>query len=129
MTAIARSLCFTQMIEFEVIPARQYALAQALAERSEVLASQHVGLVSASIQASDDGCRVLQYLQWQSRQAWEEAASSFAQEPFLQLIRQYEAKGVNFAAFQTLSNLLRSTTDGLHCQLPSAQEYQGEWCG
>jgi len=117
------------MIEFEVAPARQYALAQALTERSEVLASQHVGLMSASIQASDDGCRVLQYLQWQSRHAWEAAASSFAQEPFLQLIQQHQAKGVNFAAFQTLSSLARSTTDGLHCKLPSAQEYQGEWCG
>ncbi|RWU18176.1 antibiotic biosynthesis monooxygenase [Pseudomonas alkylphenolica] len=113
-----RSLSFTQMIEFEVVPAHQLALAQALAERSEQLALQHAGLIGASIQASDDGSRVLQYLQWQSRNAWERAASSFAQEPFLQLIRQHQAKGVNFAAFQTLSSLARSATDGLHCQLP-----------
>ncbi|MBH3427479.1 antibiotic biosynthesis monooxygenase [Pseudomonas alkylphenolica] len=118
MRAPERSLCFTQMIEFEVVPAHQLALAQALAERSELLALQHVGLIGASVQASDDGSRVLQYLQWQSRNAWEKAASSFAQEPFLQLIRQHQAKGVNFAAFQTLSSLARSATDGLHCQLP-----------
>ncbi len=127
MTVPERSLCFTQMIEFEVVPARQRGLAQALAKRSESLALRHVGLIGASIQASDDGSRVLQYLQWQSRSAWEAAASSFEQEPFLQLIQHHQAKGVNFAAFQTLSSLVRSGTDGLHCQLPSAQEYQGEW--
>lgn len=121
MTVSQRSLCFTQMIEFEVIPASQQALAQALVECSEALALRHPGLIGASIQASDDGRRVLQYLQWQSRNAWEAAASSFEQEPFLQLIRQHQAKGVNFAAFQTVSSLARSATDGLHCQLPMAQ--------
>lgn len=127
MVVSERSLCFNQMIEFEVIPAHQHALAQALTARSEALAAQHEGLLGASIQASVDGSRVMQYLQWQSRSAWEAAASSFEQEPFLQLIRQHQAKGVNFAAFQTLSSLARTNTDGLHCQLPSAQEYQGEW--
>ncbi|MDD2050786.1 antibiotic biosynthesis monooxygenase [Pseudomonas putida] len=127
MMVSERSLCFIQMIEFEVMPVRQHALAQALNERSEALVLRHPGLLGASIQASVDGSRVLQYLQWQSRSAWEAAASSFAQEPFLQLIQQHQAKGVNFAAFQTLSSLSRSATEGLHCQLPVAQEYQGEW--
>ena len=126
MMVSERRLCFTQMIEFEVIPACQLALVQALVERSELLASKHSGLMGASVQASDDGIRVLQYLQWQSRNAWEAATSSFEQEPFLQLIRQHQAKGVNFAAFQTLSSVVRSTTDGLHCPLPLPQEYQGE---
>ena len=127
MPVSERSLCFIQMIEFEVVPARQHALAQALTERSEALALRHAGLLGASIQASVDGSRVLQYLQWQSRNAWQAAASSFEQEPFLQLIQQHQAKGVNFSAFQTLSSLVRSTTDGLHCQVPVNQEYQGEW--
>ncbi|MEE1866671.1 MULTISPECIES: antibiotic biosynthesis monooxygenase [Pseudomonas] len=127
MAVPERSFCFTQMIEFEVVPMRQYALAQALAERSEALALRHAGLIGASIQASDDGSRVLQYLQWQSRTAWEAAASSFEQEPFLQLIQQHQAKGVSFAAFQTVSSLARSVADGLYCHVPLAQEYQGEW--
>jgi len=126
MMVSERRLCFTQMIEFEVIPACQLALVQALVERSELLASKHSGLMGASVQASDDGSRVLQYLQWQSRNAWEAATSSFEQEPFLQLIRQHQAKGVNFAAFQTLSSVVRSTTEGLHCPLLLPQEYQGE---
>nr|WP_285864404.1 antibiotic biosynthesis monooxygenase [Pseudomonas sp. BGr12]MDL2423074.1 antibiotic biosynthesis monooxygenase [Pseudomonas sp. BGr12] len=117
MMVSPRSQCFTQMIEFEVTPTYQHALARALAERSEELALQHAGLVGASVQASEDGSRVLQCLQWQSRRAWEAAVSSFEQEPFLQLIQQHQAKGVNFAAFQTLSSLARNATDGLHCQL------------
>ncbi|MBM3108784.1 MAG: antibiotic biosynthesis monooxygenase [Pseudomonas sp.] len=127
MAVPARSLCFTQMIEFEVVPIRQHALAQALAERSEELALRHSSLIGASIQASDDGSRVLQYLQWQSRTAWEAVASSFEQEPFLQLIQQHQAKGVSFAAFQTVSSLVRGVTGGLYCPVPLAQEYQGEW--
>ncbi|CAK9890247.1 MULTISPECIES: antibiotic biosynthesis monooxygenase [Pseudomonas] len=119
------SLCFTQMIEFEVPPARQHALAQALVLRSEHLAQQHNGLLAASIQASDDGSRVLQYLQWQSRSAWQTAVSSFEQEPFLQLMRQHQAKGVNFNAFQTLSSLARTAEHGLHCQLPMGSGIPG----
>ncbi|QBF26118.1 antibiotic biosynthesis monooxygenase [Pseudomonas tructae] len=125
MGVSANSLGFTQMIEFEVAPARQHALAQALVARSEQLAVQHGGLVAASIQASDDGSRVLQYLQWQSRAAWEAAVSSFEQEPFLQLIREHQARGVNFNAFQTLSSLARTAEHGLHCQLPMASGVPG----
>lgn len=119
------SLCFTQMIEFEVAPERQRALAQALALRSEHLARLHSGLLAASIQASDDGSRVLQYLQWQSRSAWEAAVSSFEQEPFLQLIHQHKARGVNFNAFQTLSSLARTAEHGLHCHLPLSSGVPG----
>jgi len=119
------SLCFTQMIEFEVARSRQRALAQALVVRSERLAEQHSGLITASIQASDDGSRVLQYLQWQSRTAWEAAVSSFEQEPFLQLIRQHQARSVNFNTFHTLSSLARGPEHGLHCQLPMASGIPG----
>ena len=71
MSANAHALWFTQMIEYEVPSVCQHALAQALVARSEVLATRCEGLQGVSIQASDDGSRVLQYLQWQSRQACE----------------------------------------------------------
>ncbi|HDS1681815.1 TPA: antibiotic biosynthesis monooxygenase [Pseudomonas putida] len=125
MTAMPHSLWFTQMIEYEVPASRQAALAQALVTRSEELAARCQGLQSVSIQASDDGSRVLQYLQWQSRLAWASAADCFAEEPFLELLSQHQARGVNFAAYQALRSLVRGADGGLHCQVGEGQAYQG----
>lgn len=117
MTPTGNTLCFTQLIEFEVVPRHQQALAEALSVRSERLAFEHAGLVGVSVQASDDGSRVLHYLQWQSRSDWEAASGSFDREPFLDLLREHQARGVNFSAFQTLSSLARTAEGGLHCQV------------
>lgn len=125
MTATSHALWFTQMVEFEVPGKFQQALAQALVARSEELAARCEGLQGVSIQASDDGSRVLQYLQWQSRQAWAAAAVYFVGEPFLDLLGQYQARGVNFAAYQTLRSLVRGADGGLHCQVGEPQAYQG----
>ncbi|KYC21461.1 antibiotic biosynthesis monooxygenase [Pseudomonas sp. ABFPK] len=125
MTATSHALWFTQMIEYEVPGRFQQALAQALVARSEALAARCEGLQGVSIQASDDGSRVLQYLQWQSRQAWAAAAVYFVGEPFLELLGQYQARGVNFAAYQALRSLVRGADGGLHCQVGEPQAYQG----
>ena len=125
MTATTQALWFTQMIEYEVPGSFQQALAQALVARSEALAAHCEGLQGVSIQASDDGRRVLQYLQWQSRQAWAAAAVYFVGEPFLELLGQHQARGVNFAAYQTLRSLVRGADGGLHCQVGEPQAYQG----
>ena len=125
MTAKSHALWFTQMIEFEVPGKFQQALAQALVARSEELAARCEGLQGVSIQASEDGSRVLQYLQWQSRQAWAAAAVYFVGEPFLDLLGQYQARGVNFAAYQTLRSLVRGADGGLHCEVGEPQAYQG----
>ncbi|EJT83579.1 antibiotic biosynthesis monooxygenase [Pseudomonas asiatica] len=125
MSATSHALWFTQMIEFEVPGKFQQALAQALVARSEELAARCEGLQGVSIQASEDGSRVLQYLQWQSRQAWAAAAVYFVGEPFLDLLGQYQARGVNFAAYQTLRSLVRGADGGLHCEVGEPQAYQG----
>lgn len=125
MTATSHALWFTQMIEYEVPGKFQQALTQALVARSEELAARCEGLQGVSIQASDDGSRVLQYLQWQSRQAWAAAAVYFVGEPFLDLLGQHQARGVNFAAYQTLRSLVRGADGGLHCQVGEPQAYQG----
>jgi len=125
MTATPNSLWFTQMIEYEVPASRQAALAEALVARSEALAVRCQGLQSVSIQASDDGSRVLQYLQWQSRMAWVEAAEYFAEASFFDLLSRHQARGVNFAAYQTLRSLVRGVDTGLHCQVADGQAYQG----
>ncbi|MFG0753709.1 antibiotic biosynthesis monooxygenase [Pseudomonas sp. TYF_14] len=125
MLATPHALWFTQMIEYEVPSMYQQALAQALVERSEALAARCEGLQGVSIQASDDGCRVLQYLQWQSRQAWAAAAVQFVEESFLDLLGQHQARGVNFAAYQALRSLVRGDDGVLHCQMGGPQAYQG----
>lgn len=125
MSANPNALWFTQMIEYEVPSMCQQALAQALVARSEELAARCEGLQGVSVQASDDGRRVLQYLQWQSRQAWSAAAVYFVEEPFLELLGQHQARGVHFAAYQTLRSLVRGADGGLHCQVGELQAYQG----
>ncbi|WP_296231650.1 antibiotic biosynthesis monooxygenase [Pseudomonas sp. UBA4617] len=125
MIATPHALWFSQLIEYEVPGVCQQALAQALVLRSEELATRCEGLQGVSIQASDDGSRVLQYLQWQSRQAWAAAAVHFVEEPFLELLARHQARGVRFAAYQALRSLVRGADGGLHCQLSDAQAYQG----
>lgn len=52
---------FTQLIEFEIEPRQQAALVSALATQTEGLAQRYDGFLSASVQASDDGRRVLSF--------------------------------------------------------------------
>ncbi|MGE7992733.1 antibiotic biosynthesis monooxygenase [Pseudomonas sp. NPDC089554] len=125
MPANPQSLWFTQMIEYEVPATRQQALADALVLRAEQIATRCEGLLGVSVQASEDGSRVLQYLQWQSRHEWAAAASCFVEEPFLELLQRHQARGVNFTAYQTLRSLVRGSDGGLHCQVGDAQAYQG----
>ncbi|AGZ34553.1 MAG: antibiotic biosynthesis monooxygenase [Pseudomonas sp.] len=125
MTATPQTLWFTQMIEYQVPASHQAALAQALVVRSEELAVRCKDLQGVSIQTSDDGSRVLQCLQWQSRQAWAAAAECFAEEPFFDLLSLHRAWGVNFAAYQALCSLVRDADGDLHCQIGEGQAYHG----
>ncbi|MGY2442034.1 antibiotic biosynthesis monooxygenase [Pseudomonas sp. SDO52101_S400] len=119
MQAPAKNRSFTQLIEFEIEPGQQPALVSALTVQTERLAQRYAGFVSASVQASDDGRRVLGFLQWQSREAGEAAFQSFetGEQDFWQLIRAHQARTVTFGSFQVLSSIARSHDDGLHCQL------------
>lgn len=69
MQASAKNSSFTQLIEFEIEPRQQPGLVSALSMQTERLAQRYQGFVSASVQASDDGRRVLSLLQWQTREA------------------------------------------------------------
>ena len=119
MQASEKNRSFTQLIEFEIEPHQQPALVSTLSRQTERLAQGYSGFLSASIQASDDGRRVLNYLQWQSREAGEAAFQSFesGEQDFWQLIRAHQAKTVTFNSFQVLSSIARSHDDALHCNL------------
>jgi hypothetical protein len=110
---------FTQLIEFDIEPQWQQALVTALSEQTELLARNHQGFLSASIQASEDGRKVLNYLQWQTREAGEAAFLGFesGEQDFWQLIQAHRAKAVTFGSFHILRNIERSRDDALHCQL------------
>lgn len=109
MQPLEQQRSFTQLIEFEIEPHQQQGLVSALSEQTERLARGYNGFLSASVQVSDDGRRVLNYLQWQSREAGEAAFQSFAngEQDFWQLIRAYQARAVTFGSFQVLCSIER----------------------
>ncbi|WP_347901210.1 antibiotic biosynthesis monooxygenase [Pseudomonas purpurea] len=121
MQSDEKNRSFTQLIEFEIEPHQQQGLVSALSAQTERLAQGYSGFLSASVQASDDGRRVLNYLQWQTREAGEAAFRDFenGKEDFWTLIRAYQAKGVTFGSFQVLRSIERSHDNALQCALVS----------
>jgi len=119
MQVSEKSRSFTQLIEFQIEPRQQVALVAALTTQSERLAQGHGGFLSASVQVSDDGRRVLNYLQWQSREDGEAAFQRFekGEEDFWTLIRAHQATAVTFGSFQVLRSFERSHDNALHCRL------------
>ncbi len=119
MQVSEKNRSFTQLIEFQVEPHRQLALVAALSIQSERLAAGHGGFLSASVQVSEDGRRVLNYLQWQSREDGEAAFRRFEQgeDDFWTLIRAHQATAVTFGSFQVLRSFERSHDNALHCRL------------
>ena len=119
MQASEKNRSFTQLIEFEIEPHQQPALVSALSRQTERLAQGYSGFLSASIQASDDGRRVLNYLQWRSREDGEAAFKCFehGEEDFWTLIRAHQATAVTFGSFQVLRSFERSHDNALHCRL------------
>lgn len=68
---------FTVVVEFEVAPVRQAALLSGLSIEAKRHFSTQPGFVSATLHASHDGLRVLNYARWTS----EEAYSRFRDAP------------------------------------------------
>lgn len=119
MRSFEKNRSFTQLIEFQIEPHQQQALVAALSTQTERLAQGYRGFLTGSVQASDDGRRVLNYLQWQSREAGEAAFRSFenGEQDFWDLIRAHQAKTVTFGSFQVLRSIERSPDNALHCSL------------
>jgi hypothetical protein len=119
MQVSEKNRSFTQLIEFQIEPRQQFALVAALSTQSERLAQGHGGFINASVQVSDDGRRVLNYLQWRSREDGEAAFKCFehGEEDFWTLIRAHQATAVTFGSFQVLRSFERSHDNALHCRL------------
>ncbi|KAB0512352.1 MULTISPECIES: antibiotic biosynthesis monooxygenase [Pseudomonas] len=119
MQVSEKNRSFTQLIEFQIEPRQQSALVAALTLQSERLAQGHGGFINASVLVSDDGRRVLNYLQWHSREDGEAAFQCFehGEEDFWTLIRAHQATAVTFGSFQVLRSFERSHDNALHCRL------------
>ena len=119
MQVTEKNRSFTQLIEFQIEPQQQFALVAALSTQSERLAQGHGGFINASVQVSDDGRRVLNYLQWRTREDGEAAFKCFehGEEDFWTLIRAHQATAVTFGSFQVLRSFERSHDNALHCRL------------
>lgn len=102
MGSAVDSFRFNQLIEFIVSPAQQAGLIAALTEQVERYTCTYPGFISASVQASSDGSRVLNQVLWQTREASEEAlinAESGAQD-FTTMLRQHRVSAVTFNTYQ-----------------------------
>lgn len=58
----------TVIFEFDIEPAQQRALSAELQRLVGEIVSRQPGFVSAHLHLSTDGCKILNYFQWQSRE-------------------------------------------------------------
>ncbi|MBD8493215.1 antibiotic biosynthesis monooxygenase [Pseudomonas syringae] len=93
---------YSQFVEFSVDPRQQAQLAVALNTVDEQFTCTCPGFISASVQASEDGQRVLHQVWWQSREACEAALRHLeAGVPDVQaLIRQHRVQAARFSSYR-----------------------------
>lgn len=96
---------YSQSVEFSVDPRQQAALVTALTWVDEQFTSTCPGFMGASVQASEDGQRVLHQVLWQSRESCEAALRNLeAGVPHVQaLIRQHRVQAARFSSYQVAS--------------------------
>ena len=72
MSIIIQNSPFCTMINvFTVTPERQQELVDLLVEATDQVMRKLPGFMSANIHKSVDGIRVINYAQWESKEAWE----------------------------------------------------------
>ncbi|PLR78852.1 antibiotic biosynthesis monooxygenase [Bacillus sp. V3-13] len=71
MPIIEENRFFTVMVEFEVDPQQQQTLINGITNQVEQHFKSFPGFISVSFHASDDGWRVVNYVQWLSKEAWQ----------------------------------------------------------
>jgi antibiotic biosynthesis monooxygenase (ABM) superfamily enzyme len=98
---------FNQLVEFVVNPDQHTQLVAALIEQIERHTCTYPGFISASVQASDDGARVLEQILWQSRQASEQALLNAepGQQGFMAMLLKHGVRAGTFRAFQVAGSI------------------------
>ncbi|MFB5664059.1 antibiotic biosynthesis monooxygenase [Alteribacillus sp. HJP-4] len=104
MPEIKENELFTVMVEFEVEPKYQQTLIDEITKQVDRYFTHFSGFVSASFHASDDGFRVVNYGQWQSKSAWEgrsrETDFNIVKEKISEIIIRCEAKTAKVDSFR-----------------------------
>lgn len=98
---------YSQLVEFSVEPGQQPGLIAALIEVDEQFTRSCPGFIGASVQASDDGMRVLHQVVWQSRQDCEAALLNIESSvhDLNGLIRLHRVQAASFGSYQVLSQV------------------------
>lgn len=76
MPSISETGPFTVVVQFEVDPSNQQALVNGLSTAITQYFRTQPGFISASLHASHDGRRVVNYAQWQSEQVYNTAQAA-----------------------------------------------------
>lgn len=96
MITIKENQFFTSIVEFEVGQEQQKAFIDSIAAVVELYLKQYRGFVSASFHASDDGRRVINYVQWLSEEdciaSGRTSDTKKASAAILELVKRYGAK-------------------------------------
>ncbi|MEE4071960.1 antibiotic biosynthesis monooxygenase [Pseudomonas viridiflava] len=99
---------FSQVVEFVVEAQHQRELINALVVRDERFISTCPGFISSSVQASEDGLRVLHHVLWQSRPHCEDVGLN-AESPELDLhtlMRRHRATSATFGSFRIMGQVM-----------------------
>lgn len=101
-----------QLLEFTTYPRQQPALVAALLEQVERFTCTCPGFISATVQASGDGRRVLNQVLWQSTGASEEAWRNAGQN-FTAFLREHRVTAVNFHAYEVQGGITLAHPDAV----------------
>jgi quinol monooxygenase YgiN len=89
---------YVVFVEWEVDPKHQRIFIDSVADLVEQSFRSYKGFVSASFHRSEDGTRVVNYAQWQSKQDWQKAFTAPGREQvtaaIFAVIKQCDAKPV-----------------------------------
>ncbi|MCQ9472094.1 antibiotic biosynthesis monooxygenase [Pseudomonas alliivorans] len=99
---------FSQVVEFVVEAQHQHDLINALVVRDERFISTRPGFISSSVQASEDGVRVLHHVLWHSRPHCEDIGLK-VENPELDLhtlMRRCRATSATFGSFRIMGQVM-----------------------
>jgi len=99
---------FSQIIEFTVVPRHQAGLVASLIQQTERFTRTYPGFVSATVEVSEDGERVINQVLWQSKSAFEQAlenAEAGAQN-FYAMLREHRVTAATFNTYHIESQIL-----------------------
>lgn len=97
MPQIKENQFFTPIIEFEVAPEKQNDFIDEITNEVKRFASKIPGFISASFHASEDGKKVINYAQWESKKHWQDASDADpndeAHRAISNVLKKYNVEG------------------------------------